>query len=175
MAEMKSFFERAYTSVSNLCLGTDLMVGFPGESESDFEETCENFLTLPFAYCHTFTFSEREGTQASKMKGQVPVEERRRRSAHLRRLSASKKMNFHKEQLGKEFQVLLENPKDGFYGGYTEHYVRVQVPQKPMGLENRMAQIRMLTASPEFVEGSLLNYEAKDNGRSATEFLAGNG
>jgi threonylcarbamoyladenosine tRNA methylthiotransferase MtaB len=169
MEEMISFFDRAASSVSNLCLGTDLMVGFPGESESDFEETCENFLTLPFSYCHTFTFSEREGTPAAKMKGQVPAEERRRRSAHLRGLSASKKMNFHEAQLDKEFQVLLENPKDGFYGGYTEHYVRVVVPQEPLGLENRMARIRMLVASPEFVEGSLLTYEKKDNVLSGPE------
>jgi len=159
MDEMISFFDRAANSVSNLCLGTDLMVGFPGESESDFEETCENFLNLPFAYCHTFTFSEREGTLTAKMKDQVASEERRRRSAHLRRLSASKKMNFHEAQLDKEFQVLLENPKDGFYGEYTEHYVRVNVPQEPLGLENRMASVRMLKASPEFVEGTLLAYE----------------
>ena len=83
-------------------------------------------------------------------------------------------MNFHQAQLGEEFQVLLENPKDGFYGGYTEHYVRVQVPQKPLGLENRMARIRMLTASPEFVEGSLLTYEEKDSDLSGTEGLAHN-
>ena len=174
MEEMVSFFDRAVSAVPNLCLGTDLMVGFPGECESDFEETCENFLALPFSYCHTFTFSEREGTPASKMKGQVPVQERRRRSAHLRRLSASKKMNFHEEQLGKEFEVLLENPKDGFYGGYTEHYVRVVVPQKTLGLENRMARIRMLTANPEFVEGSILEYEGIDSVPSEKEVLARN-
>ena len=87
----------------------------------------------------------------------------------MRGLSASKKMNFHEAQLGKEFQVLLENPKDGFYGGYTEHYVRVVVPQEPLGLENRMARIRMLVASPEFVEGSLLTYEKKDSVLSGAE------
>ena len=92
----------------------------------------------------------------------------------MRGLSASKKMNFHEAQLGKEFQVLLENPKDGFYGGYTEHYVRVHVPQKPLGLENRMARIRMLAASPEFVDGSLLAYEEKDGVLPGTEVLARN-
>lgn len=169
MDEMISFFDRATSTVPNLCLGTDLMVGFPGETDSDFEETCESFLSLPFAYCHTFSYSEREGTPAAKMKDQVPVEERRRRSAHLRRLSASKKMNFHEEQLGKEFVVLLENPKDGFYGGYTEHYVRVNIPEEPLGLENQMARIRMLKASPDFVEGSLQAYEKKDDIHSSHE------
>ena len=159
MNEMIAFFDRVSNAVPNLCLGTDLMVGFPGESEADFEETCENFLQLPFSYCHTFTFSERDGTAAAKMKEQVPVEEKRRRSAHLRRLSAAKKMKFHQAQLGQEFEVLLENPKDGFYGGYTKHYVRVNIRQEPKGLENRMARVRMIEASPEFVEGSLVSCE----------------
>ena len=159
MDEMIAFFGRASDAVPDLCLGTDLMVGFPGESELDFEETCDNFLRLPFSYCHVFTFSEREGTSAARLKEQVPVEERRRRSAHLRSLSASKKMNFHQRQLGKEFEVLLENPKDGFYGGYTEHYVRVSVLQHPKGLENKMARVRMHEAGPEFVQGTLLSHE----------------
>ena len=106
MDEMISFFDRAFDRIPNLCLGTDLMVGFPGESESDFEETCENFLGLPFAYCHVFTFSNRKGTRAANMDDQVPVEEKRRRSAHLRRLSASKRMNFLKVNWG---------PNKGFY------------------------------------------------------------
>ena len=159
MDEMIAFFGRASDAVPDLCLGTDLMVGFPGESELDFEETCDNFLRLPFSYCHVFTFSEREGTSAARLKEQVPVEERRRRSAHLRSLSASKKMNFHQRQVGKEFEVLLENPKDGFYGGYTEHYVRVSVLQHPKGLENKMARVRMHEAGPEFVQGTLLSHE----------------
>ncbi len=159
MAEMAAFFDQAVKAVPSLCLGTDLMVGFPGESESDFEETCDRFLDLPFAYCHVFTFSEREGTPAAKMDKQISVDERRRRSAHLRRLSASKRMSFHENQLGQVFRVLLENPKDGFYSGYTDHYVRVVVPEAPRGLENRMALIKMKKASPEFIEGELVSYE----------------
>jgi len=159
MAEMAAFFDQAVKAVPSLCLGTDLMVGFPGESESDFEETCDRFLELPFAYCHVFTFSEREGTPAAKMDKQISVDERRQRSAHLRRLSASKRMSFHENQLGQVFRVLLENPKDGFYSGYTDHYVRVVVPEAPRGLENRMALIKMKKASPEFIEGELVSYE----------------
>ena len=103
MEEMAAFFDRAVKAVPSLCLGTDLMVGFPGETESDFEETCDRFLDLPFSYCHVFTFSEREGTPAAKMDKHVSVEQRRQRSAHLRRLSASKRMSFHENQLGQDF------------------------------------------------------------------------
>tara|TARA_B100001057_G_scaffold191158_2_gene192035 strand:+ start:1538 stop:2875 length:1338 start_codon:yes stop_codon:yes gene_type:complete len=161
MKEMTDFFDRAVQAIPQLCLGTDLMVGFPGETESEFEETCERFLELPFAYCHVFTFSERAGTPAAKMDKQLQMEEKRLRSARLRRLSAAKRMSFHEKQLGQVFRVLLENPKDEFYSGYTDHYVRVVVPQAPAGLENRMALVEMEKATPEFIEGSLLSYEGQ--------------
>ena len=161
MREMTDFFDRAVQAIPQLCLGTDLMVGFPGETESEFEETCDRFLELPFAYCHVFTFSERAGTPAAKMDKQLQMEEKRLRSARLRRLSAAKRMSFHEKQLGQVFRVLLENPKDEFYSGYTDHYVRVVVPQTPAGLENRMALVRMDKATPEFIEGSLLSYEGE--------------
>ena len=161
MKEMTDFFDRAVQAIPQLCLGTDLMVGFPGETESEFEETCDRFLELPFAYCHVFTFSERAGTPAAKMDKQLQMEEKRLRSARLRRLSAAKRMSFHEKQLGQVFRVLLENPKDEFYSGYTDHYVRVVVPQAPAGLENRMALVKLEKATPEFIEGSLLSYEGE--------------
>lgn len=164
MKEMTDFFDRATQAIPQLCLGTDLMVGFPGETESEFEETCDRFLELPFAYCHVFTFSERAGTPAAKMDKQLQMEEKRLRSARLRRLSAAKRMSFHEKQLGQVFRVLLENPKDEFYSGYTDHYVRVVVPQAITGLENRMALVKMEKATPEFVEGRLLSYEGSDEG-----------
>lgn len=161
MKEMTDFFDRAVQAIPQLCLGTDLMVGFPGETESEFEETCDRFLELPFAYCHVFTFSERAGTPAAKMDKQLQMEEKRLRSARLRRLSAAKRMSFHEKQLGQVFRVLLENPKDEFYSGYTDHYVRVVVPQAITGLENRMALVKMEKATPEFIEGRLLSYEGE--------------
>lgn len=164
MKEMTDFFDRATQAIPQLCLGTDLMVGFPGETESEFEETCDRFLELPFAYCHVFTFSERAGTPAAKMDKQLQMEEKRLRSARLRRLSAAKRMSFHEKQLGQVFRVLLENPKDEFYSGYTDHYVRVVVPQAITGLENRMALVKMEKATPEFIEGRLLSYEGSDEG-----------
>lgn len=164
MKEMTDFFDRATQAIPQLCLGTDLMVGFPGETESEFEETCDRFLELPFAYCHVFTFSERAGTPAAKMDKQLQMEEKRLRSARLRRLSAAKRMSFHEKQLGQVFRVLLENPKDEFYSGYTDHYVRVVVPQAITGLENRMALVKMGKATPEFIEGRLLSYEGSDEG-----------
>ena len=111
LEEMHDFFNRASDSVSNICIGTDLMVGFPGETQEYFQNTCETFIKFPFSYCHVFTFSERKGTPASKMTNVVPMNERRLRSGHLRRLSASKKMEFYKKQEGKKSKVLLRKLK----------------------------------------------------------------
>ena len=104
-------FDKAVKTVPSLCLGTDLMVGFPGE-RSDFERLA-TVPRLALAYCHVFTFSEREGTPAAKWTskfhgGKASV------APICRRLSASKRMSFHENQLGQVFRVLLENPKDGF-------------------------------------------------------------
>jgi threonylcarbamoyladenosine tRNA methylthiotransferase MtaB len=162
LAEMDAFFKRATSAVPDLCVGTDLMVGFPGESNSDFDETCATFLNGPFAYCHVFTYSEREGTPAAKSDDQVPMEERRKRSAHLRRLSASKRMDFHKSYEGKELRVLLENPKDGSYFAYSDNYLKVRVPEQPPDLANRMARVKIGKAFPEYCIAELVDWEGNE-------------
>ena len=77
LQEMNEFFARAVENVPNICIGTDLMTGFPGESQEDFQETCDTFLSFPFSYCHVFTYSEREGTVAAKSDQHIPMEEKK--------------------------------------------------------------------------------------------------
>jgi threonylcarbamoyladenosine tRNA methylthiotransferase MtaB len=101
----------------------------------------------------------REGTPATKLAEKVPVEERCIRSAHLRRLSADKRMSFYQKQTGRVLRVLLENPKGGFHSWCTDYYVRVVVPQSPLGLENQMALIKLGKATPEFVDGEIVSFE----------------
>ncbi len=161
LQEMRDFFERAVHTVPDLCVGTDLMVGFPGESETDFEETCRTFIDGPYAYCHVFTYSERAGTPAAKSSEQIPMDERRRRSAHLRRLSASKKMDFHTSHKLREMRVLLENPKEDSYFAYTDNYLKVRVPENPMGLANHMARVRIGEAFPEYCMAELVDWEGR--------------
>ena len=161
LEEMEQFFDRATRSVPDLCVGTDLMVGFPGETEQDFEETCATFLEGPYAYCHVFTYSEREGTPAGKSTEQVPMDERRKRSAHLRRLSASKRMDFHAQYFGREMRVLLENPKDGSYFAFTDHYLKVRVNEEHMGLANRFATVKIGEAFPEYCKAELIDWEGR--------------
>ena len=154
--EMLDFFNSAKMEIPKLCIGTDLMVGFPGESEKDFLETSNFFTHSPLSYCHVFTFSERSGTPASKMKNQVPMDLRRKRSAQLRRLSSSKRMDFHKGQEGNLETVLIENPKDNYFTGYTPNYTRVIVENADHDISNQLVQVRLNHASPEFIDAELV-------------------
>ena len=154
--EMLDFFNSAKMEIPKLCIGTDLMVGFPGESEKDFLETSNFFTHSPLSYCHVFTFSERSGTPASKMKNQVPMDLRRKRSAQLRRLSSSKRMDFHKGQEGNLETVLIENPKDNYFTGYTPNYTRVLVENTGHDISNQLVQVRLNHASPEFIDAELI-------------------
>ena len=154
--EMLDFFNSAKMEIPKLCIGTDLMVGFPGESEKDFLETSNFFTHSPLSYCHVFTFSERSGTPASKMENQVPMDLRRKRSAQLRRLSSSKRMDFHKGQEGNLETVLIENPKDNYFTGYTPNYTRVLVENADHDISNQLVQVRLNHASPEFIDAELV-------------------
>lgn len=111
------------------CVGVDVIVGFPGETEEKFLETYNFLNELPISYLHVFTYSERENTEAADMDGIVPVPERKRRNKMLRILSEKKKMAFYQTQLGKTLPVLWEHEnKNGMMFGFTENYVRVQKP-----------------------------------------------
>ena len=159
LSDMRQFFERASSKIPNLCLGTDLMVGFPGESGKDFEKTCETFMEFPLNYCHVFTFSERDGTPAAKMKDQVTMNERRERSAYLRRLSASKRMAFHESQVGRELPVLIENPKNQQFSGYSDNYVKIIMSEGFEELSNKISKVKILEARPEYVVGQWVKFE----------------
>ena len=111
------------------CIGVDVIVGFPGETEEKFLETYNFLNQLPISYLHVFTYSERENTEAAEMKNVVPIPERKRRNKMLRILSEKKKMAFYQTQVGKTLPVLWEHEnKNGFMFGFTENYVRVQKP-----------------------------------------------
>ena len=111
------------------CIGVDVIVGFPGETEEKFLETYNFLNELPISYLHVFTYSERENTEAVEMDGVIPIPERKRRNKMLRILSEKKKMAFYETQLGRTLPVLWEHEnKNGLMFGFTENYVRVQKP-----------------------------------------------
>ncbi len=108
------------------CIGVDVIVGFPGETEEHFNETLEFLHDLDVAYFHVFTYSERDNTKAADMDEAVPVHTRRNRTQILRNLSDKKKNAFYTSQIGKIKTVLWEHDvKNGLIEGFTENYIRV--------------------------------------------------
>jgi len=114
------------------CIGVDVIVGFPGETDEHFLETY-NFLTeLDISYLHVFTYSERDNTEAAEMEGVVAGNVRSKRSKMLRGLSVKKRRAFYESQLGSSRTVLFESEnKEGYIQGFTENYVKVKTPWNP--------------------------------------------
>lgn len=114
------------------CIGVDVIVGFPGETDEHFLETY-NFLTsLDISYLHVFTYSERDNTEAATMDGVVPKNVRAKRSKMLRGLSAKLRRQFYESQLKTTRTVLFESEnKEGYIHGFTENYVKVKAPWNP--------------------------------------------
>ncbi|HNS11109.1 MAG TPA: tRNA (N(6)-L-threonylcarbamoyladenosine(37)-C(2))-methylthiotransferase MtaB [Bacteroidia bacterium] len=114
--------------IPDACIGVDVIVGFPGETEEDFLETYNYLNELNISYLHVFTYSERENTEAFSMKGIVPVHIRKQRNKMLRILSEKKLRHFYSTQKGKSSTVLFEaDQKNGRMHGFTDNYVKVNV------------------------------------------------
>jgi threonylcarbamoyladenosine tRNA methylthiotransferase MtaB len=113
--------------ISDIGIGVDVIVGFPGETEEDFLETYNFIKELPISYLHVFTYSERPNTPAISMDGIVPISERKRRNNMLRILSEKKRNEFYKRMIKKEVEVIFEEGNGGDEMlGWTSNYVRVQ-------------------------------------------------
>ncbi|MDT0621889.1 tRNA (N(6)-L-threonylcarbamoyladenosine(37)-C(2))-methylthiotransferase MtaB [Croceitalea vernalis] len=114
------------------CIGVDVIVGFPGETEEYFLETYHFLNALDISYLHVFTYSERDNTVAAKMDGVVPKNIRSKRSKMLRGLSVKKRRAFYESQIGTKRTVLFEGEnKSGYIHGFTENYVKVKAPWNP--------------------------------------------
>jgi threonylcarbamoyladenosine tRNA methylthiotransferase MtaB len=109
-------------------IGADVIVGFPGEAEADFEETYQFLQDLEVSYLHVFSYSRRPFTAAADFPDQVAPEERSRRSRKLRELSDLKRRSFQRQFLGTVRPVLFETVSNGFVSGYTDNYIRVLAP-----------------------------------------------
>lgn len=114
------------------CIGVDVIVGFPGETDDHFLDTYNFLSDLNISYLHVFTYSERDNTEAAAMDGVVPKKTRAKRSKMLRGLSVKKRRAFYESQLGKTKTVLWEaENKEGFIQGFTENYVKVKTYWNP--------------------------------------------
>lgn len=133
---MKELYVDRVDSIKNMmphaCIGVDVIVGFPGETDELFLETYNFLANLDVSYLHVFTYSERDNTLAAEMDGVVPKHVRSKRSKMLRGLSVKKRRAFYESQLGTTRTVLFESEnKEGYIHGFTENYVKVKVPWNP--------------------------------------------
>lgn len=125
------------------CIGVDVIVGFPGETDEHFLETYNFLNTLDISYLHVFTYSERDNTPAAEMQNVVPKKVRAKRSKMLRGLSAKKRRAFYESQIGTRRTVLFEGEnKEGYIHGFTENYVKVKLPWNPE-LVNTLHEVKL--------------------------------
>lgn len=125
--------EKIRSLMPDACIGVDVIVGFPGETEDEFKITFDYLNRLPVSYLHVFTYSERPRTTALRLEGKVPVAVRKKRTSMLRILSEKKRHGFYESQLGQKAMVLFEAEQNGdeMYG-FTRNYVKVKTKYDPL-------------------------------------------
>lgn len=145
---LRELYEDRVSKIKGLmphcCIGVDIIVGFPGETDDHFLETYNFLKELPISYLHVFTYSERANTRAVDMDNAVPMKVRNERSKMLRILSEKKKRLFYEENLGNTFTVLFEEDiEDGMMHGFTENYIRVSAKYDPI-LINELKNVQLI-------------------------------
>ena len=125
--QFKEITKRLRNTYPDVNLTTDIIVGFPGETEDEFEKTYKFLKEIKFYKMHIFKYSPRKGTKAAEMKEQVPPEIKEERSKKLIELSDKNEKEYNQEYVGKEVEVLWEDEKNGIYKGHTKNYVQVEM------------------------------------------------
>lgn len=149
--------EYIYNRIPDVFLGIDVIVGFPGETEKEFQETYELLESLPISYLHVFSYSVRPGTPAEKMKGHVSANEIKRRRDTLHLLSEMKHKNFYKRFINTDHKVLFESAKyKNSMFGFTENYIKIEFPYTP-DLSNTVRKFRIANINTQgHAEGIIL-------------------
>lgn len=154
--EYSEWVSRAARKVQDVCIGTDLMVGFPGENEQQFAQTRAVVADLPLAYFHVFSYSARPGTAAMRLEPKVPTQTIKERSANLSELSRVKRVEFYRRFMGRNIPVLFESSESaGWWSGLTDNYIRVRVPSTA-SLANEIHSVHLTGMMRESAVGQLL-------------------
>ncbi len=141
LQEFDKFIQMAHEAIHDICIGTDVIVGFPGESDELFEKTLSYLREAPIHYFHVFSYSERKFARSKKIEGKVDEKNIARRSQILRELSQRKRRLFTERFVGKTVRVLFEQKKKGKWTGVTDQFVRVNVESD----DDLVNQIRWIT------------------------------
>jgi threonylcarbamoyladenosine tRNA methylthiotransferase MtaB len=146
VAEYTGLAQAAATALPGLCLGSDIIVGFPGETAASFESCRETVRCLPINHLHVFTYSVREGTPAAVLPGTVPGDLAARRAAELSRLGLEKAKALARSQVGQTLEIITEarTPR-GFWQGWSDNYLSVEIPDAPDLAANQWVRVRIET------------------------------
>ena len=149
---IEKILDRICSKIDQLALGSDFIVGFPQESDQDFHDTVSLIEAYPFSYYHTFTFSSRQNTIASRMPDHIDQQTKFQRSEYLRKLNHAKKEAYYKKHLGQQHDVLFEKKQDGF----TENYIKVNINSNSNVKANEIRKVELSEYRDQQMFGSLV-------------------
>lgn len=158
-SEFKALVDKIRTAMPDVGLSTDVMVGFPGETERDFSDTCDLISRVEFNRLHVFRYSRRSGTPAAKFPDQVQDSIASRRSKEARILGDKLARKFHSRILGQTADVLIEDSREGknkLLAGFTSNYARVLIQNAPDELAGQMAQVKLVNIEDGHLIGLLI-------------------
>ena len=148
--------EKIKSLLPDCCIGVDVMVGFPGETEEEFTETYNFLNNLDISYLHVFTYSERKYIKGVDDDAKIPVKTCSKRSKILHSLSEDKRKEFSNKYLGKIVPVLFENYQNGWLTGLTGNYIRTLVPAHT-SLINSIFEVKLIDHNGKCMKGELIN------------------
>jgi len=146
--------EKIKSTMPDCCIGVDVIVGFPTETEKDFQETYDFLNNLDISYLHVFSYSPRDNTKALEFENIVSHAQRKERSKILHELSDSKQNTFYNNFIGKDRKVLFESYSDGRIQGHTENYIKVIVSGNEE-LRNKIVTVKLVENNKSFMVGKI--------------------
>jgi len=156
-----SRIEKIKSVFPDACIGADVLVGFPGETPTQFDQTYRFLRALPLSYLHVFTYSERPGTSAIRYEGAVEMKERAERSERLRMLGIRKRRMFEETFIGKTVNVLFEHAEhSNWWSGFTDQYVRV-FAKSGRSISNEIHPVTITSATNEHCFGTLISVQSE--------------
>ncbi len=153
-AEFEKIVDYAFKKMPDIGIGTDIMVGYPGESDEQFKTTKRRVADLPIAYFHVFTYSDRKGTTSYKLNPKIDPQVKKMRARIMIEMGKRKKTTFYRRFLGHTVPVLFEQTYDGLWEGFTDNYMRVKVKSQ-QDLKNRILNVRLMEIEDEKITGEL--------------------
>ncbi|NLX76076.1 MAG: tRNA (N(6)-L-threonylcarbamoyladenosine(37)-C(2))-methylthiotransferase MtaB [Clostridiaceae bacterium] len=154
-AEFREIVENIRQNIDDVAITTDIMTGFPGETEEEFRETLSFVESIGFSQAHIFQYSVRKGTKAAEMKEQIPPQVKEERSKILMEICEKSMYNFREKQIGKVTGVLFEEQDEGYWTGHTGNYIPVRVLSEK-NISGELLNVKLVENRHDFITGQIV-------------------